>query len=102
MTPGGSIQVTYQDLTDASSKFAGQLSTLLNLLNEIQGTINSVAGASWVSGAQAQFSEDIASWNTSATRIQQAGTQLAGFLQTAAQSYQQTDQGLQQALQKNG
>jgi WXG100 family type VII secretion target len=98
MSTGGSIQVTYEDLERASQTFNSELGELMNLLNKIQGTINSVAGVSWVSAAQAQFSTDIANLNKSATGIQQAGTSLANFLNTAAKTYQETDSSLQKAL----
>jgi WXG100 family type VII secretion target len=98
MTGSGGTQVTYEDLETLSSQLSTQMTNLQQVIASAQKYVDAVAGVSWKSEAQANFSQLHAGWQSSAKQIMQSGNGMASFLKTAAQAYRDTDQGLARGI----
>lgn len=98
MSGSGGTKVTYEDLESLSSQLTTQMNNLQQVIANAQKYVDAVAGVSWQSEAQTNFSQLHASWQSSAKQIMQSGNGMASFLKTAAQAYQQTDQSLARGI----
>ena len=98
MTGSGGTKVTYEDLENLSSQLTAQMNNLQQVIANAQKYVDQVAGVSWQSEAQANFSHLHAGWQSSAKQIMQSGNGMATFLKTAAQAYRDTDQSLARGI----
>jgi WXG100 family type VII secretion target len=98
MSMTGGTKVTYEELESLSAQLTTQMGHLQEVINNAQKFVDAVAGVSWQSQAQGQFTQLHAGWQQSATQIMQSGTGMATFLKTAASSYRDTDTGLAKSL----
>ena len=98
MSMSGGTKVTYQDLESLSSQLSTQMQNLQQVISNAQKFVDAVAGVTWQSEAQANFTQLHAGWQQSAKQIMQSGNGMADFLKKAAQSYQDTDTGLARSI----
>ena len=98
MSMMGGTKVTYEDLETLSSQLSAQMTNLQQVISTAQKSVEAVAGVSWQSAAQANFTQLHNSWNSSANQIMEAGTGMASFLKQAAQQYRDVDATLANSL----
>jgi WXG100 family type VII secretion target len=90
------LTVTFQDLRDQSSNVQQGAADVNETLTRLTGQIADLAGR-WEGGASQAFQDRWQEWQNGAKAIQQAMDDMGRFLGTAADTYEQTEQGLQQA-----
>lgn len=98
MAGSGSTKVTYEELDNLSSQLKTQMGHLHEVITSAQKFVDAVAGVSWQSEAQANFSQLHASWQSSAKQIMESGNGMASFLKAAAEAYRQTDSSLARGI----
>ncbi|MCE3552390.1 WXG100 family type VII secretion target [Pseudonocardia sp. RS11V-5] len=90
------LAVTFEDLRTQSAAVQTGAADVNDILTRLTSQIADLA-ARWEGGASQAFQSRWQEWQSGAQSIQQAMDDMGRFLQTAADTYEQTEQGLQQA-----
>ncbi len=94
------LSVTFQDLRDQSSQVQSGAAEVSDILTRLTQQIADLAGR-WEGGASQAFQDRWQEWQNGAKAIQQAMDDMGRFLGTAADQYEQTETGLQQAASQH-
>lgn len=91
------IQVTPEQLSDASRSLTSGASTIEGTLSQLRSQIAPLAGE-WKGVAQQRFEQLWKEWDTSAKQLHEALTGIAQLTAQASQAYEQTEQGIAQSF----
>jgi WXG100 family type VII secretion target len=94
------IQVNLGELQAASSKFNANASELEQLLQRVQGQIESLS-STWQGRAAADFGSLMTKWTTDVHGIHEVLATVSQHLSQAASGYQDADTGIARGFQTN-
>ncbi|MFD8598511.1 WXG100 family type VII secretion target [Kitasatospora sp. NPDC059646] len=86
----GQILVNFQTILNASSEVRQTASRIQSQLDDLKSGVQRIA-SSWEGAAQQGYQARQAQWDAKAADLQQVLGQIAGALDNAAQSYQNTE-----------
>jgi WXG100 family type VII secretion target len=91
---GQSIQVTTEDVRALSDSCVNTGGAVANELNSLLGRVSAVVSGSWVSQASGAFDGYFKDFHTGWIKVQEALQGISEQLRGAADSYEQTEQGI--------
>ncbi|WP_110946218.1 WXG100 family type VII secretion target [Streptomyces avicenniae] len=95
----GDMQVTYQEMRDAGQRLKTEWQTLDSKLDELQSYIQGLVSDGYVtSRSSRRFDEAYREFTTGAKKVLEGLEGMGGFLQTAADTLEETDAGLESSL----
>ena len=92
------ILVTPEELQAASAQFDGKVAELEQLLQQVQGQIESLA-STWQGQAASHFATLMGQWTTDVQGIRTVLGEVSQHLKQAANVYQETDTSISRGFQ---
>ncbi|GLY04410.1 MULTISPECIES: WXG100 family type VII secretion target [Actinoplanes] len=93
------VNVTYQEMRDASNRLNSGREEILSKLSELKNLVNNLVNGGYVTDSSSkQFDESYNEFNEGATKVIGGLEGMGKYLTTAADTFQQADDELAKAL----
>lgn len=86
------IKVTAEELASTASQLNTAAAQIEAENSQAMAQVQALVGAGWQGAASSAFDAAFAQWKTGADQVQSALAQISGLLNTAAASYDSTEQ----------
>ncbi|MDP9796884.1 WXG100 family type VII secretion target [Catenuloplanes nepalensis] len=95
------VNVTYQEMRDASNRLTRGKEEIYSKLTELQNMVNNLVNGGYVTDASSkQFDESYREFNDGAQKMAEGLEGMGKYLTAAADTFQQADDELAKALRK--
>ena len=93
------VSVTYQQMQDAASRLTNGRQEIDSMLGQLKSLIDQLVGDAYVTDRSSkQFQSSYEEFNTGARNVIEGLDGMGGYLQTAAQTFQDADNQLARGL----
>ena len=95
------VNVTYEEMRDASTKLSGGKEEITQKLTELRTMINGLVNGGYVTDTSSkQFEESYTEFNDGAVKMAEGLEGMGKYLTAAADTFEQADQELAKALKQ--
>ena len=94
------IKVTSEELRNVSGQLATGSASVSEQLESMKRQVDALVSSNWQGAASASFNDMYTQWNTSAAQLTEALQGISQMLNSSAQAYEDTEQGLESTFRK--